>query len=517
MANLFSYIDEIREVGGHEGLLEVGSPVMARTLQGYEPLGNPLEEGTLVGALTAVLTSEQQVDLAVGNIIQFPVERPSGRWHVLIESTTTGLRVRMRGPALASESKLVRRVGASTPAVFIETPADSGGGFAIPLGENGKNGADGAIDVSDPFQEVADAGDAEESSSGVYEQPDWDVDSDKSESLDDDEQATAADGTIAATAAAERSRQTLTDNSVSDKGSAGTSDEANATVASSASAGLDPFLIEDDLDDEFEIEDPFADFGGSSPVTQANSSGALEDDEDVLDDTRSPFDFDDNEFERGDTETTLDSVDGATTPELAREVSESGRPAAEVTPAAMEEWLGEEMGSAEEKPSDAPVDDRPDAIIHDTGSYEAMRTDADARWSELGEGTTVASLVEPLPNGSLCHLLGGGVFEASGVEVLTLKDGDDKATFVEASRGRAPGRVLCLDVEDPSPWLSWIGRQIEAGSTVLVHSDAATAEGAWRCLVGLQSRSRAEVWFGRHPQYAVLATNGGYAITRRNV
>ena len=99
MSNLFSYIDEIGGAGGHEGLLEAGQPVMARTVHGYEPLGTPLEEQALVEALTAVLTSEQQVDLAVGNLIEFPVERPSGRWHVLIESRADGVCVRMRGPS----------------------------------------------------------------------------------------------------------------------------------------------------------------------------------------------------------------------------------------------------------------------------------------------------------------------------------------------------------------------------------------------------------------------------------
>ena len=276
MANLFNYIDEIREVGGHEGSLEAGSPVMARTKEGYEPLGGPLEEPTLMGALTAVLTSEQQVDLAVGNIIQFPVERPSGLWHVLIESTSTGLRVRMRGPALKSDTISARRVGAATPAVFIETPADSGGRFAVPLDRADGLDADSSTDVSDPFQETTEAGDDEESTSGVYEQPDWDVDSNNDESSDNTELQPAADDTHAAP---DTPRLTLTDTAASDDRLSDVVDEDHTSTATSASAGLDPFSIEDDLDDEFEIEDPFADFSGNSPVAGAGPGGAVDDDE----------------------------------------------------------------------------------------------------------------------------------------------------------------------------------------------------------------------------------------------
>ncbi len=566
MANLFSYIDEIREVGGHEGLLEAGSPVMARTQQGYEPLGNPLEEPTLVGALTSVLTSEQQVDLAVGNIIQFPVERPSGRWHVLIESTATGLRVRMRGPALEIERKKQRRTSSSTPAVFIETPADSGGRLSIPLGvdggrEDGGREDGGANDLSDPFQ-AADHDEA--SSSGVHQQPDWEVAA-PNEASPSAGSATARGGS--------GGRETLSDLPDESRAVERAGESQAEPPVLAAGGGLDPFSIEDDLDDEFEIEDPFADFGGASAGLEAAPHDPAEEEDDGFDDARSPFDFDDEELEGGgmqaNSEAPMDAeradVEASTTsePEVRAGAALGVEEADEAT---MDESLDDEdyqpdLGGEDAEGSSSPEgeDDQPDfggedaegssspegeddhvdlrgedaedspsledelvagmngGVTHESGPYEAMTAGFGASWSIIAEGADAAALVDPIPAGALCHLLGDFSFEASGLDILAFTETDDEAAFLADSRLHVSGRILSLDVEDPSRWLTWVGRRLEAGSRVLVRSDATTAEGAWRGFVGLQSRNRAEAWFAEHPHYAICVTDDGYLIARRSV
>lgn len=507
MANLFNYIDEIREVGGHEGLLEAGSPVMARTRQGYEPVGTPLEEPTLVGALTSVLTSEQQVDLAVGNIIQFPVERPSGRWHVLIESTGSGLRVRMRGPALETERTETSRATSLTPAIRIETPADSMSRFAVPLGADVERESDESSEVADPFVEAAESDDAEGSISGIHEQPDWDVPS------AEDEDEPAATGT-------RNMRETLSEVPEVGHPPGVATDEQPDVSGASQGGGVDPFLVEDDLDDEFEIEDPFADFGGVSTSVQAETRHPVENEDDSLDDARSPFDFDDEELRGGGTQAVIEVADER--PDLVDTQAGEPGPDADCETATEEEESA--VPAVEDEPqmvstsSDVQIESEEcESVAHESAIYDAMATGFGAEWSIIAHGGGAAALLNPIPTGALCHLLGGVSLEGNGLDLLSYTESDDEATFRAASRVLVPGRVLCLDVEDPSAWLTWVGRRLEGGSSVLVRSGAMTAEGAWRCLVGLQSRNRAEGWFAEHPQYALYVTDEGYAIARRRV
>ncbi|MGB1700647.1 MAG: hypothetical protein ACPHRO_11875, partial [Nannocystaceae bacterium] len=295
-------------------------------------------------------------------------------------------------------------------------------------------------------------------------------------------------------------------------------DSSPANPAGQAGGALDPFLLDDDLDDEFEIEDPFADFSGSSTTLRAVDPPAVEEEDDLLDDARSPFDFDD-EVPRGGTETSLEAQDAApeSAPALmkqdASEVDEEMRapagPAAEVS------------ASPEEKEdprfSEGVCETIGESPAHGVGSWEAVKTAYGAAWSVIGEGEDAGALAEPIPAGALCYLLGGVRLEGSDVDMLVYTDQEDEGMFRAASRIRVPGRMLCLDVEDPSHWLTWIGRRIEAGARVLIRSDATTAEGAWRSLVGLQSRSRAEAWFAEHSQYAIYAADDGYVIARRRL
>ena len=109
----------------------------------------------------------------------------------------------------------------------------------------------------------------------------------------------------------------------------------------------------------------------------------------------------------------------------------------------------------------------------------------------------------------------GGVRVTVPEGALRLSDGDDVERFIAASRATVPGRFLVLDVEDPSAWLGWVGRRLEASARVLVFTEATTAAGAWRSLVGLQDMVQATRWFSHHEMYSLASSDEGLQMGRR--
>ena len=123
-------------------------------------------------------------------------------------------------------------------------------------------------------------------------------------------------------------------------------------------------------------------------------------------------------------------------------------------------------------------------------------------------------MLDSLPSGSACFML-GGVRVTVPEGALRLSDGDDVERFIAASRATVPGRFLVLDVEDPSAWLGWVGRRLEANARVLVFTEATTAAGAWRSLVGLQDIVQATRWFSHHELYSLSSSDEGLQMGRR--
>lgn len=475
MPNLFQYIDDIGGAGGHEGLLEAGQPVMARTVRGYEPLGNPLDEDMLVGALTSVLTSEQQVDLAVGNLIEFPVERPSGRWQVLIESRVDGVRVRMRGPSPDAGSQKPRPASA-TPAIDLDVPDETNRSLHEGRLSDSSQETSAEPEQGDPFDDLV-SSDDESSTSGVYEQPQWEEMEASAETTG--HAGEAPDAGLAATAA-------------SDDIVPGAAAQVGQDAAPSLerSEMLDPFAMDDDLDDEFDIEDPFAEI---APVTRTDGAlAAVQTDDDLADAAAeySPFDFgDEPEGAASDVDGAAQgSIDGAAvaTEDAAR------------TPKTMDELprqpeaAGDAQGEAQALTESGLPDE--DGVA---GAFGAP-------WAWMSSEEDLGGLLSAIPAGSVVYLLARCQLALDPFEPLVLDDQGDAARFRRESRTAGPDRLLVLDLEDISPWLEWAGRRLEAGHRVVVFTEAPTAEAAWRGFVGLQSMASAEAWFSRHRQYAVL-------------
>ena len=95
MPSLQDLLAEAASRDAHEVVMETGQPVLLNTENGGIPLGSPMTEDDLFAALTAVLSEEQQVELAVGNVIEFDVVA-KGDWHVLTEPGAEGISVRAR-------------------------------------------------------------------------------------------------------------------------------------------------------------------------------------------------------------------------------------------------------------------------------------------------------------------------------------------------------------------------------------------------------------------------------------
>jgi hypothetical protein len=63
----------------------------------------------------------------------------------------------------------------------------------------------------------------------------------------------------------------------------------------------------------------------------------------------------------------------------------------------------------------------------------------------------------------------------------------------------APGTVILVEREDPSPVLPWLLRRLDEGAIVLLTSAARTPEGARRTLLGVHATARAEAWLAAFP------------------
>jgi hypothetical protein len=99
--------DVLSEAASHDAfevIMETGQPVLMNTSKGGVPIGDALSEDELVSALSAVLDQEQQVELMVGNVVEFELTA-KGDWHVVTEPGADGITIRARVAGAVSSSK----------------------------------------------------------------------------------------------------------------------------------------------------------------------------------------------------------------------------------------------------------------------------------------------------------------------------------------------------------------------------------------------------------------------------
>lgn len=69
------------------------------------------------------------------------------------------------------------------------------------------------------------------------------------------------------------------------------------------------------------------------------------------------------------------------------------------------------------------------------------------------------------------------------------------------------GSCICVDVEDPSVWFSWVMRRLEQGCTVLVLCRAFAELGAMRVLCGLNPEVPSARWLAEHRRVFLSSSN----------
>jgi hypothetical protein len=127
--SLVELLTEASHRDASEVVMETGQPVILNTPQGSVPFGSPMSEDDLFGALTSVLSEEQQVELAVGNVVEFQLDA-RGDWHVLTEPGMDGISVRARAAGSAAASPAA---GGAPPAIDLPPVAPfSGANSTLP-------------------------------------------------------------------------------------------------------------------------------------------------------------------------------------------------------------------------------------------------------------------------------------------------------------------------------------------------------------------------------------------------
>ena len=111
----------------------------------------------------------------------------------------------------------------------------------------------------------------------------------------------------------------------------------------------------------------------------------------------------------------------------------------------------------------------------------------------------MAELLTAFEPGSLALLLRASghaesVAQALGQPTLALGDADTREQATGRLGELGEGGVLIVRAEDPSPWLPWLLRRIEEGRRAIVETDARTPAGARRILLGVGAPARAEQW-----------------------
>ncbi len=113
--------------------------------------------------------------------------------------------------------------------------------------------------------------------------------------------------------------------------------------------------------------------------------------------------------------------------------------------------------------------------------------------------------------GSLVYLLDAGLAEqiADSLQAPAVLLDDETEPTAQWSRELGPGSIVIVKREDPSVLLGWILRRLEQGCRVFLDTRARSPEGARRILLGTSASARAEAWLDQHPQLVVEPSETG--------
>jgi len=448
MRSLLSLLEEAAKRAASEVTIESGQPVVYTTARGAEAETNVLARTELFDMIVAAVDDAQQVELAVGNPVEFEVD-VSGRWKVFAEPGIEGIRVRASravSPELSLDIQLDYSASAGAPNDFGIDP--------VPDIDTGALHLDASESSGRPVSETR-----EDEISGDFHQNSPD-------------------------AAAESGTWALEDDAEFDVGSGPLPD------ADSLPTGL--------------FDEPVRD-------ADVHIGVPTDDDDEAFDPFAAPGPADDSERRRT-LSPTVRAMDAAEQPRAPRPaVTERELPARMQTVthseldavSASERTTLRSMSAARPPVSKAgrtTISDGPRASGPETGRLGAVLSGLDELVLDIDAGTLVF-VREPG--------LADALAAAFTVRTATLGDDTDLADVSLVLHAAPVGTIVIVRREDPSAVLGWILRRLEQGLRVFVETRARSVEGARRTLLGVAATDRAERWLDSHICVAVEVAKDG--------
>jgi hypothetical protein len=445
MRSLASLLEDAARQSAFEVILESGRPVVYTTARGSEAESATLPRTELFDMIVAAVDEEQQVELAVGNAVEFELDA-EGSWSIHAEPGAEGIVVHARregGPAAGLEIDLDYAGGSrgGGPVGFeLEEPE-----FDVGLESASERSAPrtpGSGPPSQLYVEALDVPSLEEALAPEFEagapDPAAPFESGTWALADDDDFEVGLD-----------------DEEFPDEDSlpTGFSDSASAFASEASSDGH--IGVPDD-DDESEF-DGFSEPGPPPPSASERRR------------TLSP---------------TVRAMDATPTPPAAG-------PTVPPPPGT----------DASQTRRDVGVQRSPDADTErDMPSFGHGEPELNELTADIAEGTLV--YVREI---GLADTLAQSLQAPS----IVIEDRQDPVEVWANVRTLPAGALVIVRCEDPSVWLPGILRRLEEGYRVFVETRARTAEGARRVLLGVDASQRAEQWLDAQVSLTLEPGEGG--------
>lgn len=449
MPSLSDVLSEAASHDAFEVIMETGQPVLMNTKRGGVPVGSELSEDDLFAALTAVLDQEQQVELMVGNVIEFTVTA-KGDWHVVTEPGRDGITIRARIAGAIASAK-----AAAGPSIDLPPVAPfSGGGVNLPpvaedsfsnlrLGNPTPDGVE-AADLASEFDSPDSASDSDPSAGDSFADLGFDMPSAEADTGPAPDLSADPDG-----------------------------------EAPSALDPLDPLTLDEEEEDDdlqFDLEDddePGADFAmvdapAPDPAPSASDEAAAA-----------------KAKARADMLKTRDL--GPALADVAHTEAAKHESATRLNLV---------------PPPASPVAD----TRSDLGTVSDRTPPVHGTFAQVAAQVPVTGLT--LVHGADADDVAAAL-DCESVLVDHAASFEDAAASLH---DLPPGSVAVLRVEDPSRWLAWCLRRLEEGYGVLVETRALSPGGAKRSLLGPGATVRAESWLGRHVVRSLIETEGVWTL-----
>lgn len=462
MPTLLSLLEEGAKRSAVEVVLESGQPVVFTTARGGEVEREVLPRTELFDMISAAVADEQQIELAVGNPVEFEIRAGGSDWSVVAEPGMEGMRVRARRDASELE---------------------------IALDESSSRLTLGDIDLEAETEPLAPADtgtmlersaiDPDPGPAAPFESGTWALDDEDDFDVELEGEPNLPSRGEAAASGVPGPPEPSYDFQAS---------EAPPLTTDVESLDLPPptdddfiGVPDDDDDDDAEEFDPFAEpISSGSPPAPAEAKPKPK--------------------------------PAAPKPKPEPKLAASKRESAKTIPA---------MSAARNSPTEPELQAIEPAgqaaTRRDIRPVRAPEADTQRDMPSYGKGgAELSELAVDIAEGSLVYIaepgFAEGLAQSFQAPSLTLDDAVNPQEAWSRLRTMPRGAIIIVDREDPSALLGWILRRLEEGYRVFLESRARDPEGARRCLLGLDASERAEQWLSAQSELVVEPGDDGPAV-----